>query len=177
MKQRVVFTFGQWKLDPVAKVLFRAGEPVHMTRKAVETLLVLVENPGRVLTKEEIMTAVWPDRVVDEANLAQNIAVVRRILSADKGSPAHIETFPGRGYRLEGPVISESDATVVDSAEANAIDGMAAADRNGGRDSERKRSRWRWVIGSVLVAAGAMLAIYRGDSAIGELEIRRALAR
>src|SRR5687768_8891017 len=81
-----------------------------MTRKAVETLLVLVENPGRVLTKEEIMSAVWTDRVVDEANLAQNIAVVRRILAAEKGSPAHIETFPGRGYRLEGPVISLSDA-------------------------------------------------------------------
>ncbi|MBC8164550.1 MAG: PD40 domain-containing protein [Bryobacteraceae bacterium] len=78
-----------------------------MTRKAVETLLVLVEHPGQVLTKEEIMKAVWTDRVVDEANLAQNIAVIRKTLSAAKGTPPYIETFPGRGYRIEGPVSSE----------------------------------------------------------------------
>lgn len=104
MKDRVLHKFGPFTLDPVAKVLFRDGEPVQLTRKAVETLLVLVENAGRVLTKEEIMRAVWPDRVVDEANLAQNIAVIRKALAAEKGSPASIETFPGRGYRLEGPV-------------------------------------------------------------------------
>lgn len=106
MKERQVFKFGNFTLDPVAKVLFRDSEPIHLTRKGVETLLVLVENSGRVLTKEEIMSAVWTDRVVDEANLAQNIAVVRKALGAPKGHPAHIETFPGRGYRLEGPVIS-----------------------------------------------------------------------
>ena len=77
-----------------------------MTRKAVETLLVLVEHAGQVLTREEIMAAVWAGRVVDDANLAQNIAVVRKTLGAAKGSPAWIETFPGRGYRLEGPVTS-----------------------------------------------------------------------
>jgi DNA-binding winged helix-turn-helix (wHTH) protein len=110
LKERLVFKFGSFTLDPVAKVLFRDGEPVHLTRKGVETLLVLVENSGRVLTKEEIMSAVWADRVVDEANLAQNIAVVRKVLHASKGSPAYIETFPGRGYRLEGPVLSLVEA-------------------------------------------------------------------
>ncbi len=116
MKERALFKFGSFALDPVAKVLFRDGEPVHLTRKSVETLLVLVENSGRVLTKEEIMAAVWGDRVVDEANLAQNIAVVRKALGASKGSPAYIETFPGRGYRLEGPVISSVEASVPDVA-------------------------------------------------------------
>ncbi|HYI94451.1 MAG TPA: winged helix-turn-helix domain-containing protein [Bryobacteraceae bacterium] len=114
MKERALFKFGSFALDPVAKVLFRDGEPVHLTRKSVETLLVLVENSGRVLTKEEIMSAVWGDRVVDEANLAQNIAVVRKALGASKGSPAHIETFPGRGYRLEGPVTSTIEERIPD---------------------------------------------------------------
>jgi Tol biopolymer transport system component/DNA-binding winged helix-turn-helix (wHTH) protein len=117
LKERLVFKFGCFTLDPVAKVLFRDGEPVHLTRKGVETLLVLVENSGRVLTKEEIMTAVWADRIVDEANLAQNIAVVRKALHAAKGSPAHIETFPGRGYRLEGPVVSSMEAIAPPAAE------------------------------------------------------------
>ncbi len=78
----------------------------------METLLVLVENAGRVLTKEEIISAVWAGRVVDEANLAQNIAVVRKALNAQRGTPAHIETFPGRGYRLEGPVVLAQPAVV-----------------------------------------------------------------
>ena len=103
----MVFAFGEWRLDPVAKVLFRNGEAVHVTRKAVETLLVLVENAGRVVTKEEMISAIWGGRVVDEANLAQNIAVIRKVLSAPGGSPAYIETFAGRGYRLEGPVVMQ----------------------------------------------------------------------
>jgi Tol biopolymer transport system component/DNA-binding winged helix-turn-helix (wHTH) protein len=104
LKDRAVYQFGDYSLDATAKVLFREGHPVHLTRKAVETLLVLVENSGQVVTKQEIMAAVWNDRVVDEANLAQNIAMIRRVLAARPGEPAHIETFPGRGYRIEGPV-------------------------------------------------------------------------
>lgn len=113
LKEHTQYKFAEFAIDPVAKVLFRDGVPVQMTRKAVETLLVLVEHSGQVLTKEEIMSAVWPGRVVEEANLAQNIAVIRRTLNAAKGSPAHIETFPGRGYRLEGPVTTAHLAPAV----------------------------------------------------------------
>lgn len=81
-----------------------------MTRKSVETLLVLVENAGRVIPKDELLSTIWPDRVVDEANLTQNIAMVRRALGAERGTPAYIETFPGRGYRLLGPVTLEETA-------------------------------------------------------------------
>lgn len=109
-KGHSLYQFGEFTLDPVARVLFRNGEPVHMTRRAAETLLVLVENAGQVLTKDEIMQAVWTDRVVDDANLAQNIAVIRKTLGVAKGSPGWIETFPGRGYRMEGPVITEPPA-------------------------------------------------------------------
>jgi Tol biopolymer transport system component/DNA-binding winged helix-turn-helix (wHTH) protein len=104
LKEHEVYKFGEFTLDPIAKVVFRDGQPVHLTRKAVETLQVLVENSGQVLTKEEIMSAVWGGRIVDEANLTQNIAVIRKALGAAQGTPAHIETFAGRGYRLEGPV-------------------------------------------------------------------------
>ena len=104
MENRTIHQFGSFGLDAVAKVLLRDGEPVHLTRKAAETLLILVEQSPQVVTKEEIMSRVWPDRVVDEANLTQNIAVIRRALGAEKGTPAYIETFPGRGYRILGPV-------------------------------------------------------------------------
>ncbi len=91
-------------LDAQAKVLLRDGQPVRVTKKAVETLLVLVENAGQVVTKDHLIGAVWPDRVVDEANLTQNIAMLRRALGHDEHPAARIETFPGRGYRITGPV-------------------------------------------------------------------------
>lgn len=99
-----IYRFGPFRLDASAKVLFRGDQPLHLTRKAVETLVVLAARSPEVATKEEILSAVWPDRIVDEANLAQNIAVIRKALGSSPGDPAYIETFPGRGYRLVGPV-------------------------------------------------------------------------
>lgn len=107
METHPLYRFGPFRLDAAAKVLFRGEQPLHLTRKAVETLIVLAARSPEVATKEEIMAAVWPDRVVDEANLAQNIAVIRKALGASPGEPAYIETFPGRGYRLLGPVAAE----------------------------------------------------------------------
>lgn len=111
MKPHRLYKFESFCLDATAKVLLKDGQTVAMTRKAVETLLVLVENSGQVVPKEELLSAIWPDRVVDEANLTQNIAMVRRALAAERGTPAYIETFPGRGYRLLGPVQIEMPAT------------------------------------------------------------------
>ncbi|MGQ9916138.1 MAG: winged helix-turn-helix domain-containing protein [Bryobacteraceae bacterium] len=104
METHPVYRFGPFRLDAAAKVLFRGDQPLHLTRKAVETLIVLAARSPEVATKEEILSAVWPDRIVDEANLAQNIAVIRKALGASPGDPAYIETFPSRGYRLVGPV-------------------------------------------------------------------------
>lgn len=148
MNHHEQYRFGAFTLDPVAKVLFRDGQPVHVPRKAVETLLVLAGNAGQVVTKEEIMQAVWPDRVVEEANLAQNIAVIRKALGAQPGSPAHIETFPGRGYRLEGPVAR----TVSSEVEQTAAAPSAAAPRPG-------RGRGRLMAGIALMGLAAAAAL------------------
>lgn len=104
MRTRRVYQFGPFRLDSTSKVLLRDGQPVRLARKAVETLLALVENAGQVLTKEELLATVWPDRVVDEANLAQNVAVIRKALGVERGAAGYIETFPGRGYRILGPI-------------------------------------------------------------------------
>ena len=113
------YRFGSFALDPVAKVLFRDGQPVHVPRKAVETLQVLAESAGQVVTREEIMRAVWPDRVVEEANLAQNIAVIRRTLGAAKGSPGQAKAM-AEMYRLlasTGGMPYETDMTITVSGE------------------------------------------------------------
>ncbi len=159
MKTRRLYQFGPFSLDATAKVLLKDGQPVHLTRKAVETLLALVENPDQVVTREELMASVWPDRVVDDANLAQNIAVVRKALAAEPGAPGHIETFPGRGYRVLGPIhISEQHPEQPDMAS------------HAGR-------RWRpWfaaVVAAVLIAAAAVWIWRRKPAASVAEEPRR----
>lgn len=109
LQTRHVYRLGDFSLDATAKVLLRNGEPVRLARKAVETLLALVEHPDQVLTKEELIESIWQGRLVDEANLMQNIAVVRRALQAQPGSPGYIETFSGRGYRLVGPILADDE--------------------------------------------------------------------
>lgn len=116
MKTRRIYRFGAFRLDATVKVLLKDGEPVHAPRKAVETLLALVESTGQVLTKEELMTRLWPDRVVNEANLAQNIAVVRKAMQVERGTPGYIETFPGAGYRVLGPVTAMDEPLEVPQA-------------------------------------------------------------
>lgn len=133
MKQHQLYRFESFCLDATSKVLLKDGQTVAMTRKAVETLLVLVENSGQVVAKEELLNAIWPDRVVDEANLTQNIATVRRALAAERGTPAYIETFPGRGYRLLGPVVqvtpveAEAPVTVENHEIMSPANGVRAA--------------------------------------------------
>lgn len=122
MSQRKVYQFGPYTLDPVAKVLLRDGAPVRLGRKAVEILALLAENSGQVVTKEEILQRVWAGRAVEEANVAQNIALIRKALAAPKGSPAYIETFAGRGYRLAGPVkVDEQSARIQTSAPSRVV--------------------------------------------------------
>ena len=158
-RPRVLFRFGPFSIDPVAKVLLRDGRPVQLRRKAVETLLVLVENSGRVVPKAELMAAVWPDRVGEEANLVQNIAVVRRALGVEQGQPGHIETYPGRGYRLVGPVEAVE--------EEPGLEAPAAAPR------PASLRRLAWALPALALTLAALWLARSWWSAIGLQEFRR----
>ncbi len=87
-------------LDPVKRHLLRDGEIVPLTRKAFETLLLLVQNSGKVLEKDEMMKILWPDTIVEEANLSQNIFILRKTLGESLDEHKYIETIPRRGYRF-----------------------------------------------------------------------------
>lgn len=162
MESHPVYRFGPYRLDAAAKVLFRGEQPVHLTRKAVETLIVLAARSPEVATKEEIMSSVWQDRVVDEANLAQNIAVIRKALAAAPGDPAYIETFPGRGYRLLGPVAVDlpGRSPVEDGGNVSA----GSAELEPGR--RRPRRWWPALAGvaALLVGVLFLLVAVRRDS-------------
>ena len=92
--------FGPYRLDPSARVLFRDREIVPLTPKVLDTLVVLVEHAGQPVSKEELLRSVWPDSFVEESNLAQNIAVLRKMLGKSMDDGPFIETISKRGYRF-----------------------------------------------------------------------------
>ncbi len=98
-----VYEFGPFHLDVERLLLVHDGEPVALGPKVVETLLALIEHPGEVLAKSMLLDRIWPEGFVEEANLAQNIYVLRKTLRARWGTDA-IETVPRRGYRFTAPV-------------------------------------------------------------------------
>ena len=75
-----------------------------LTPRVFDTLLFLVQHSGTVLDKERVMEAVWPDSIVEENNLSQNISTLRRLLGEPPGSGRFIVTVPGRGYRFAANV-------------------------------------------------------------------------
>jgi DNA-binding winged helix-turn-helix (wHTH) protein/tetratricopeptide (TPR) repeat protein len=95
-----LFEFGPYSLDAGERRLMAGDEQIPLTPKAFDLLLMLVENNGRVLEKNEIMGHLWPDSVVEEANLAQHIFTLRRELDKKKAGIKFIETVPKRGYRF-----------------------------------------------------------------------------
>jgi len=104
-KGKSIYEFGSFRLDPERRVLLSAsGEPVPLTPKNLETLLALIENRGRVLEKDELIERLWPDSVVEENNLTQNISTLRKALGERPNEQRYIKTIPGRGYRFVAEV-------------------------------------------------------------------------
>jgi DNA-binding winged helix-turn-helix (wHTH) protein/tetratricopeptide (TPR) repeat protein len=97
---RATFEFGPYRLDAARGVLTRQGEPIALTPRLLETLLYLVENPGRVVSKDEMLHALWPGRIADETNLSQAIFTLRKALADGAEGDRLIVTAPGRGYRF-----------------------------------------------------------------------------
>ena len=98
------YEFGPFRLNVRERLLERGTELVPLTPKVIETLLVLVENSGHVLAKDDLMTRLWPETFVEESSLTQNISLLRRALDGSSGSRAYIETIPKRGYRFVAEV-------------------------------------------------------------------------
>ncbi|MBK9314218.1 MAG: alpha/beta fold hydrolase [Acidobacteria bacterium] len=99
-QSRYIFEFGPFRLDPAEQVLMRGDEILSLTPKAMDTLLVLVENNRHVVSKDELMNRVWPDIFVEEGNLAQHISMLRKVLGEKDDGGQFIETVPKRGYRF-----------------------------------------------------------------------------
>ena len=96
-------TIGPFVLDTGAQLLLLGVDPAPVGRRGAALLQMLVERPGALITKEELVTGAWGDLIVEEGNLATQVAALRRVLATVPGGKAWIETLPRRGYRFVGP--------------------------------------------------------------------------
>lgn len=103
-RTRDIFLFGPFRLDAGERVLLRDGEPVALTPKAFDTLLVLVARAGRLVEKDQLLEEVWQDTYVEEKTLAQNVLTIRKALGSAPGGAPYVETVPKHGYRFAAGV-------------------------------------------------------------------------
>lgn len=103
------YKFGQFRLDSSERLLLRGGRPVPLTPKTFDLLVYLVERQGRLVTKQELMTALWPDTFVEETNLTYTVSALRKALGDGHEGEQCIQTVPTRGYRFVAPVTRDDD--------------------------------------------------------------------
>jgi len=111
-----LYEFGAFRLDSCERIFARNGERIFLAPKAFDTLLILVQHHGHVLTKDELIRTLWPDSIVEENNLTQQISQLRRALGEGGDAPDYIETVPKLGYRFISEVreiVDDEDYVVV----------------------------------------------------------------
>ena len=160
------YEFGPFRLDVPRRLLLRAGEPVTVTARTLDTLLALLERPGEVVEKETLMATVWGDIAVEEGNLTQQISLLRKALGGQAADHTYIATVPRRGYRFLGPVRA---ATSSGEAVATAWSSHVV-----GRDAEQE------VLAAAFRAAAAgrgRMVCLAGEPGIGKTTIAESFLR
>jgi DNA-binding winged helix-turn-helix (wHTH) protein/pimeloyl-ACP methyl ester carboxylesterase len=104
LQHKDAYRFGPFDLDVCERRLSRGGEVIPLRLKVFDTLRVLVENAGRLVTKQELLDTVWPETTVEENNLNHNVSVLRKALGDRATGQEYIETVPRVGYRFVAPV-------------------------------------------------------------------------
>jgi DNA-binding winged helix-turn-helix (wHTH) protein/tetratricopeptide (TPR) repeat protein len=148
------YDFGPFSVDAGKRLLLRNGEPVPLAPKVLETLLVLIENRERVLSKDELLKQVWGDTIVEEGGLTRNISVLRKTLGEKPEDHQYIVTVPARGYRF----VAE-----VRAGRGTGVPSVALPPST--RDQERpwwRLSARRWlVVGSAALGVAALTYVLR----------------
>lgn len=110
------FTFDGYVVDPQNRVLTRGGTTIPLTGKVFDTLLFLVENPGRLIGKDELLKNIWRKEFVEEGNLARNISTLRKALDDTGKEHKYIATVQGHGYRFVAEVTTCGEARTAASS-------------------------------------------------------------
>ena len=197
---KLLYEFGPFRVDVANHLLLRKGEVVPLPPKAFDLLLVLVEESGRVLPKDELMSRVWPDSFVEEANLSYNVFTLRKALGEGGDANTYIETIPRRGYRFvagvteianEGTdivlaehtrsrVVIEEESETSD-VQSQSVELPAASPNVIGRETVAAgRSRWkstRFMLASAAAAIAIVAAVvYFGSHFASPSDKKKALS-
>ncbi|HEU4386842.1 MAG TPA: tetratricopeptide repeat protein [Blastocatellia bacterium] len=118
-QENKVYEFGPFRLEVAERLLLRDCQPVPIAPKVLDTLIALVENGGRLITKDSLMSLLWPDTFVEEGAITRNISDLRKILGEAAGGDRYIETVPRHGYRFVAPVTCSDDGSSKSAAAIN----------------------------------------------------------
>lgn len=149
-KLKGIYEFGHFRIDPEKELLQRDGKSIPLQPKTFQILLVLIRHNQEVVTKDDLMKAVWPDTFVEEANLSRNIFMLRKALGETPQDHQYILTVPGRGYRLAESVrlVPEHEVSIV------------AAQHSKVQVQVKDSKSWAWIaVGAIVVVALAMGAV------------------
>jgi DNA-binding winged helix-turn-helix (wHTH) protein/tetratricopeptide (TPR) repeat protein len=165
--------FGPFRINATKRFLLRGEEVAPLTAKVFDTLLMLAENSGRVLEKDELMAKLWPATQVEENNLTVNMSVLRRVLGDRSSNPRYIETVPRRGYRFLANVREWWDQSPAAMA-ANA--GVSGRDLDVfvGRDEEVQRLL-QWL--RLAIAGSGSVVFITGEPGIGKTALAETFLR
>jgi serine/threonine-protein kinase len=139
-----IYKFDAFCVDSGKRLLLRDNETIALTPKVFETLLYLVNHNGKVLEKDELMSAIWPDTIVEENNLNKNISVLRQVLGENPGAHRFIVTVPGKGYKFVADVRTISVEKIPETS-----DSKPRRDR---RSSKRSAFAAAGVIAAIAIA-------------------------
>ncbi len=110
-------SFGSFQLLPAQRLLLEGDRPVRIGSRALDLLITLVERPGELVSKSELIAKVWPNTFVEEGNLKVHISWLRRALADGQAGNRYISTVPGRGYCFVAPVTQSADPRPATAAE------------------------------------------------------------
>jgi DNA-binding winged helix-turn-helix (wHTH) protein/tetratricopeptide (TPR) repeat protein len=163
LKESRIYEFGNFRLNTIERVIERAGRPLSITPKALDVLIVLVENRGRLVEKEDLMRKVWPETFVEDNNLAFNVSVLRKLFGETGASPRYIETVPKRGYRFIGEVVGVPEqlaATEVVRDFAEKLGPLNAESNPPAPLHTTRRGARPWILASALLSLAVGIVTY-----------------
>jgi len=161
------YSFGQFALDPGRRTLSRASSSIFLTPKAFDILLFLVQNPKRVITREELLQAVWGDVFVEEGSLTQHISVLRKALGDDSDGARLIVTIARKGYQfaVDVTVAEEGQATaLVPTAEGSLAQTQSPIEARADMAISKAPKPWRkiaFLVASTLILVAVAYASWR----------------
>jgi TolB-like protein/DNA-binding winged helix-turn-helix (wHTH) protein/tetratricopeptide (TPR) repeat protein len=168
---KALIQFAGYQLDPDARSLRRDNRPIALNPKTFDLLLYLVTHPHQVVTKDQLLTAVWPDSFVEESNLTQHVFLLRKAMATNQQADPIVVTIPGKGYQFTATVepVPREGATRVGGEQmlesAQSETGMVVEGETDGESPvpaalpvpHQRRGRWFWA--KVVATAGALAVV------------------